>query len=286
MPKVSVVMPVYKTKPEYLREAIESVLNQSYKDFEFLILNDSPKNKEIDDVIKSYKDKRIKYSKNTKNMGIADTRNKLIDMAKGEYIAVFDHDDISLPERLKTEVEFLDKNPDIGVVGSWAEFFGTKNYIYKTPEKDAVIKMCLTDNSCMSHTSCMIRKSVLTQNKIKYESFYSPVEDYCLWARLMEKTKFHNIQQVLVRYRCHENNTSILSRSEQIKKHAIVRWEICDKHAFLRREFEKSDMYKETVFRLRLFGVIPLVKVKQNKLYLFECLPICSIKLNKLYKNF
>ena len=120
MVKVSVCMPVYNTKPEYLREAVESILNQTFKDFEFLILSDSPDNTEIDKIISSYDDKRIKYSKNTKNIGISESRNKLLKTAKGEYIAVFDHDDISLPNRLEKEVEYLDKNPDVSVVGSWA----------------------------------------------------------------------------------------------------------------------------------------------------------------------
>ena len=286
MVKVSVCMPVYNTKPEYLREAVESVLNQTFKDFEFLILNDSPDNIELDKIISSYDDKRIKYSKNAKNIGISESRNKLLKTAKGEYVAVFDHDDISLPNRLEKEVEYLDKNPDISVVGSWAEYFGAKNYILKTPENDNIIKMCLTDNSCMSHTSVMIRKSVLIENNIKYESFYSPVEDYCLWVRLMDKIIFHNIQQVLVRYRCHDKNTSVVRHQEQIKKHSMVRFIACDNHPFLRQQFEKYDFYKETKFRIRLFGFIPILKLKNNKLYLFEFIPIFKVKWNSFYKNF
>lgn len=103
MPKVSVLMPVYKTQEEHLRQAIESVLNQTYADFEFLILDDCPDDTR-EDIVKSYQDKRIKYSQNEKNLGITPSRNKLIDMAQGEYLAVFDHDDISLPERFAKQV--------------------------------------------------------------------------------------------------------------------------------------------------------------------------------------
>ena len=92
MPKVSVLMPIYKTNEKYLKEAISSILNQSYTDFEFLILDDCPEDTR-EEIVKSFKDKRIKYFKNERNLGITPSRNKLIDMAKGEYLAVFDHDD-------------------------------------------------------------------------------------------------------------------------------------------------------------------------------------------------
>ena len=117
MPKVSVLMPLYKTNECFLREAIESILNQTFTDFEFLILDDCPEDSR-ERIVQSYKDKRIKYSKNEHNLGITPTRNKLIDMAKGEYLAIFDHDDISLPTRLEKEVKYLDENPDVGVVGT------------------------------------------------------------------------------------------------------------------------------------------------------------------------
>ena len=195
MPRVSVLTPIYNTNPEHLRMAIESILNQTFTDFEFLILNDSPDNTELDDIVKSYSDKRIKYVKNERNLGISESRNKLLDMARGEYIAVFDHDDISVTNRLEQEVNFLDDNPSIGVVSSFMELFGEKNGIRKYPKYDADIKMWMTDNCSVSHTASMIRKSVLDETGIRYEEYYSPAEDYRLFARLMEHTKFYNIQR-------------------------------------------------------------------------------------------
>ena len=93
MPKISVLMPVYKTPEAYLKAAIESILAQTFGDFEFLILDDCPQD-DRQKIVESYGDKRIKYIKNPQNMGISAARNKLIDLAKGEYLAVFDHDDI------------------------------------------------------------------------------------------------------------------------------------------------------------------------------------------------
>lgn len=123
MPCVSVLTPIYNSNPSHLKECIESILNQTFSDFEFIILNDSPENNELDKIVESYKDKRIKYFKNDKNLGISRSRNKLIDLAQGEYIAIFDHDDISLPTRLEKQVRFLDENLDVGLVGSWLEKF-------------------------------------------------------------------------------------------------------------------------------------------------------------------
>ncbi|MDO4423824.1 MAG: glycosyltransferase family A protein, partial [Pseudomonadota bacterium] len=94
----------------HLRACIESILNQTYADFEFIILNDSPENTELGQIVKSYNDARIKYVCNDKNIGISASRNKLIDLARGKYLAIFDHDDISHPSRLERQVRFLDEN--------------------------------------------------------------------------------------------------------------------------------------------------------------------------------
>ena len=99
MPKVSVLFPVYNTEEKYLRAAIDSILEQTFTDFELIIINDASTDKNVEKVVMSYQDKRIRYSVNPTNQGITKTRNTLISMAKGDYLAVMDHDDISLPNR-------------------------------------------------------------------------------------------------------------------------------------------------------------------------------------------
>ena len=134
MPKISVLMPIYNTNSQHLREAISSILNQTYVDYEFIILNDSPDNLELDNLVQEFNDKRIKYIKNKQNIGITPSRNRLIELSKGEYLAVMDHDDVSLPERFARQVEFLDANLDYGVVGTKVkELEGAK--IYRNPLK-------------------------------------------------------------------------------------------------------------------------------------------------------
>lgn len=280
MPRVSVLTPIYNTNPKYLCEMIESVLNQTFTDFEFLILNDSPDNIEIENIVKKYAshDKRIKYYKNENNIGITPSRNKLLELAHGEYLAIFDHDDISLPERLEKQVKYMDEHPYVGVVSGWLQCFGNRNDILKNPETDTKIKIHLTENCCISHTASMIRKKVLTDNNIKYEEYYTPAEDYRLWTRLMDVTHFYNIQQVLVKYRCYDDNTTSKQLNKMLSKHDNIQCEICDKHYAYYEFFKKQCDTNQTIFRLRLFGVIPLLKIKNNKIYLFEILPIMKIK--------
>ena len=122
MPKVTVVMPVYNTNPEFLRQTIDSILNQSFRDFEFLIINDASTTN-VKDVILSYNDKRIVYVENEQNLGISKTSNKALQLAKGQYIARQDHDDISEPDRLMKQVRILDENPEIGVCGCFFKVF-------------------------------------------------------------------------------------------------------------------------------------------------------------------
>ena len=186
-PKVSVLTPVFNTHTDHLRQCIDSILNQTFTDFEFIILNDSPDNIELEQLILSYTDKRIKYHKNDKNIGISESRNKLLSLACGEYIAIFDHDDISVPDRLSCQVEYMDKHPEIGVVGGWLQNFESNEGIFITPEKNEQIKIALTEDCFIAHTSSMIRKSVLDKNKIKYEGNKVEVKRKFQGSRLAPK---------------------------------------------------------------------------------------------------
>lgn len=109
--KVSVLVPLYKTQESHLRAAIDSILNQTFGDFELLLLDDSPAGEDLAGIVHSYQDSRIRYVRNEINLGISASRNKLFDLAQGEYLAIMDHDDISLPQRLEKQVAYLDAPP-------------------------------------------------------------------------------------------------------------------------------------------------------------------------------
>ena len=166
MPKVSVLMSVYNTEENFLREAIKSILNQTYKDFEFLIINDGSTKNNTEQVILSFKDDRIRYIPNERNMGIIASCNKGFDLANGEYIARFDSDDIALPQRLEKEVEFLDKNPDYGLVGSYFETFPKKRIVKGFTDYKKVREALLVNSNQFGQSTVMIRTSVLNSNNI------------------------------------------------------------------------------------------------------------------------
>lgn len=258
MPKVSVLVPIYKTNPDYLKEAIQSILNQTFADFELLILDDCPEDTR-EEVVKSFQDKRIKYFKNEQNLGITPSRNKLIDLAQGEYLAIMDHDDVALPERFEEEVKVLDTHPEIGVVSSWVERFPNKKRIFKNPENNDEIEQYLMQWCVIAHTAAMIRKSIL--DNIKYEEEFSPCEDHALWGRLIGKTKFYNIQKVLMKYRWHESNTSITQSDKMDKATRAI-------YGFIRKAH--PDIWKKVcenaphTVRMKLFGFIPFGRFIQK----------------------
>lgn len=277
MPKVSVLMPVYKTSEKYLREAIESILSQTFEDYEFLILDDCPED-DREEIIKSYKDKRIKYYKNEKNLGITPSRNKLIDMAKGEYLAVFDHDDVSLPERFQKQVQYLDEHQDVGVVSSNVKSL-VRDRVSINPIDDYNIKMALIRTCAICHPASMIRKSVLINNNIRYEERFSPAEDYALWCRLIPFTNFYNIPDVLFHYRDHAENTSH-KQEAKMQQATLSIWSFVKvENPALHEEFLlKAKRTKRT----RLFGFIPflttITQANRTKTYLFEKILLCTTK--------
>ncbi|HCU59460.1 MAG TPA: hypothetical protein DIC64_05745, partial [Alphaproteobacteria bacterium] len=271
-PKVSVLMPVYKTPENYLREAIESILSQTYTNFEFLILDDCPSNP-VENIVKSYHDKRIKYFKNEQNLGISPSRNKLIDLSKGEYLAVMDHDDIALPERFEKEVAFLDSHPEVGVVGTWYETF-PEIKLKKKFITNSQIERDLMFNCSVLHPSSMLRKSVLLQNKIRYEAEFTPAEDYALWCSLIGKTKFANIPEVLQKYRDYPNNTSKNQAQKMKEATRKIRSELAKTHAKLVTEAKtfKKQNYK-------IFGIPIITKENFGGISKYKILGL--IKINK-----
>lgn len=279
-PKISVLTPIYNTNPAHLRECIESVLNQSFSDFEFLILNDSPENQEIKQVVLSYQDKRIKYFENEHNLGISESRNKLITLAKGEYLAVFDHDDISTPDRFELEARYLNTHPEIGCVSCWAEYFGVENKILQHPETNLKIKMNLLYNCVVLHSGCMIRKSVLEENNIWYEQAFSPAEDWRLFTRLMDYTSFYNIPKVLLKYRTHITQTSKISENKINNAWPEIAMDVQARNLRLWLEAEKV-IIRRTNW-LYLFGFLPIVKTihlhKNTWYFLFGIVPLLKIR--------
>ena len=179
------------------------------------------------------------------------------------------------------QVAYLDAHPEIGVVSGWIQKFGLVNDVVKIIERDDDIRVNLTMHCTIPHTATMIRKSVLVENDIEYEEYYTPCEDYRLWTRLMCVTRFYNIQSVLVKYRWDGENTSVAQNDKMDYATECIRHDVQNEFPAYYAEYKKRERINGntgTVFRLRLFGFIPLFKIKNNWVVLFEFIPLFKIK--------
>ena len=210
MAEISVIMPVYNTKEEYLRQAIESVLKQTYKDFEFLILNDSPENPEIREIIAGYGDDRIHYSENNEHQGIPQSYNKLLDMAQCKYVAIMNHDDIMLPKRLEKQYKFMETHKEIGILGTGYKKFGEINRFKRilNPTKHDDICAYLLFKSAIHHPTVMLRHSIAKEYKIRYNENFISLNDRQLYCEFAKYSKLANLPDVLYKYRFHPDMTS------------------------------------------------------------------------------
>lgn len=288
MPLVSVLMPTYNTSAAHLREAIDSILNQSYTNFELLILDDASSQQDIKTVLQSYTDPRIKFFENKVNLGISQTRNKLISLAQGEYLAVHDHDDISDPNRLMVQVAFLEKHPDVGVVGAYYTIIPKKT-LKLQPTSNEEIEKYFMYICHLPHPVAMIRKSVLHQYSVQYEEEYSPAEDYRMWCKLIGKTKFANIPQSLLLYRWHDKNTSIIEGAKMQSATQRIQKETRALHPETWEKAQKEIPIVEKKYKL--FNKLTLLKTLYNgkvtKVYLFGRFLIATIikKTHLSYPN-
>jgi len=219
---VTVLMPVYNAE-SYLREAIESILNQTFTNFEFLIINDGSTDNSKS-IILSYTDSRIRFVENETNIKLIATLNNGIDLAKGKYIARMDADDISILTRLEKQVAFLDKHPEYVACSSWVETFSetNKSNTIKYEESHDLIKVKSLYQNHFCHGASLFRKDVLAESNLRFESKFIHSEDYYFFVKLSELGKLFNIQETLLRVRHHDSNVSVLSRNIQYENSIIV----------------------------------------------------------------
>ena len=216
VPKVSVLMPIYQTSDEYLREAIDSILAQSYKDYEFIILNDSPENPDLKAMVESYTDIRIRYYENSKNLGIAGSYNRLLELATCEYVAMMNHDDISHPDRIKLQVEYMDAHPEIGALGTAFKKFGEINRFKTVINKvdDASIRSLFLFKVPLHHPTVMFRRKLIIENNIHYNTNYISLNDRQFFYDISKVSKLANLPQVLYKYRFHPQMASKIFKPE------------------------------------------------------------------------
>lgn len=192
-------MPLYNTPFEYLSATVESILSQTFGDFELIIIDDAS-SVEYKEFFEKFKDERIKYFKLEQNAGPGHARNEGIKKAAGEYVALVDSDDISLPERFRLQAEFLDKNPEISILGTSFQFSNRKNpalTIYEEKE----IRNFLLFNSPLCNPTVMFRREDLVSRNLFFNEKINFAEDYNLWLdAAFAGLKFANLQEVLLIY--------------------------------------------------------------------------------------
>ena len=205
----------YNTPEEFLRESIESILSQSYLNFELIIIDDCSTDDSVS-VIQSYKDSRIKLYVNEENIGLTKSLNKAIDLCKGEFIARMDSDDISEPERFEKQVAYLKNHQDVIVCGTWAKLIGdwkeshTNEYIKRTipDRKTFSIMQLFANNPNIVHPTAMFNRRILIEYNIRYDEKYIYAQDYKMWMRCNDYAKCAIVPEVLLKYRVHGNAIS------------------------------------------------------------------------------
>ncbi len=200
-PLVSILLPVYNGEL-FIRESIESILQQTYTNWELLVVDDGSKDNSST-VIESFKDARIRFIRKN-NTGLGDSLNQMLSFAKGELLARQDQDDISLPLRLEKQVEFMLKNPDVGLVGTWSKIINSSGKetgrFHKHPTGNIELKMDLFFDNPFVHSSVMLRKIVLTDCGLYNAELSSLAQDFEFWFRISGKYKVANIPEVLHEY--------------------------------------------------------------------------------------
>jgi glycosyltransferase involved in cell wall biosynthesis len=254
-PVISVVMPAYNCAG-FLRESLDSLVGQTFSDFELIIINDGSTDNTAD-IIRSYKDDRIIYAENSKNEGLAFTLNRGIDLARGHYIARMDGDDICLPQRFQQQFNFFNAHPHVEILAAWIELMDEDGKFigYWAEEKNAntpqKIRSQLAKDNCIAHPTVMAKADLL--KKYKYNTAQS-AEDYDLWLRITaDNIPVYKLEEVLVRHRINRNSFTRQRQKNVFLNIARTKW------VFVRQELSKG---KFNGFIVKTFFYMLLDRVK------------------------
>lgn len=263
---VSFIMPVYNGA-SFLSKTIESILNQTYENFELLILDDFSTDNSIE-IIKSFDDKRIRLFKNKKNEGYIKGLNFLIQNSRGDYIARNDQDDISLPNRIYKQLKLFKRKPELSIVGGQIKTFGKSQKKISYPTSLSDCRSHLLFNTCLHHPTVIFkRKKIESLINRLYDEDKEPSEDYDLWTRLSLFLEIENVPDIILKYRIHQNNYSTLHQEKQFENNLIIRKNYFKKYLKMsikenenilmnkiiyNKDISEKDLYELTVFFNRI----------------------------------
>lgn len=207
-PQITVLMPVYNGAA-YVSDAIRSILDQSFRDFEFLIIDDGSTDN-TQTIIGAFADARIRFEKNEYNQGLTSTLNNGLRIAKGRYLARMDADDIAHPLRLETQLRYMQERPDLAITGTLIRSFGAvkRPSVFRNPEKHEDIVARLLFGSAIFHSSAMFDMEQIRSVGLEYDKETLHAEDYDLWSRAAMHIKLGNVPEILLDYRIHATQVS------------------------------------------------------------------------------
>ena len=215
-PFLSVIMLVYNSEL-FLKEAIESILKQTFSNLELIVIDDGSSDSSRQ-IIESFDDARIKILYNKTNKGIVYSRNKGLENSKGKYIAMFDSDDVADPSKFEKQIVFLENNPAYGMIGSWVEIINSagksKKTKFKLDAKSSAIPSILFFRNYFINSASVFRQAIVKD--FVYPKGYNIGEDYYLWIYISKRSKVWNLQESLVKYRIHSN--SVTKQNDNLKK--------------------------------------------------------------------
>ena len=222
-PQVTVLLPVYNSE-KYIAQAIESILNQTFRNFELLIIDDGSEDSSVK-IVQSYSDPRIRIVKNLQNLGLVQTLNRGITLIKSEYLARMDADDIALPDRLEKQLLFMQARPEVGLLGGAIQLMdenGDKQGKITVPINDSyLLKFWLHFENVIKHPTVMLRTELLVKTGI-YDADFIYNEDFDLWTRFAAQTEIANLPDLLLYKREHSLNISVINEKKQKQNHIRI----------------------------------------------------------------
>lgn len=248
---ISVIMSTYNTEQSLLTIAINSILNQTYKNFELIIVNDGGNNLQF---LKSIDDKRVIIVEHETTKGLPLSLNEAIGISRGKYIARMDSDDYSLPFRLEVQKKYMDKHPDIDICGTYYKYFDQKtNYVINPLHDFESVKCQLFGKNALAHPTVMFRRSFLIKYNLRYSKNFKYSQDFELWTRCIEYGNIAILPKVCFFYRIHSTQISTNKKSEQMKLYEKI----------LERNLQLFDIDKKNVDYLLMLNDMYLVDFRQ-----------------------
>ena len=270
--KVSIVVPVYNAEA-YIAEMLKSILNQTYQDYEVVLVDDKSTDRSVE-IIQGIADSRIKLFHNKENSGIAYTRNKAIELANGDYIALMDDDDIAPPYRIEKEVHFLDENVDIDIVGGHCRFIDEDgkmipNKQWNVFQNPNYIKAYLLLDDAIPNGSAMIRRKFIESHTLRYQDHMCGAEDYRFWVESSLVGKIANIDEILLYWRIgHNNESKRVHESKTVERNQVLK-------DIRKYAFEKNGIHlesKQLEILNQIFNEDSIIKDMDEMKLLYEAL--------------